>query len=79
MYILLVHLKGFNVYPTKAKGRLHGTKKLLYFEVQYTSSSGNSTTGWGEGVRGEGGAISTGRGCVTRGLKLAPLELPLSS
>lgn len=43
----------------------------VYVEV-CTSSSGNSTTGWGEGVRGEGGAISTGRGSVTRGLKFAP-------
>lgn len=45
--------------------------KLRVKEV-CTSSSGNSTTGWGEGVRGEGGAISTGRGSVTRGLKFAP-------
>lgn len=35
--------------------------------------------GWGEGVRGEGGAISTGRGSVTRGLKFAPWGPPFSS
>lgn len=45
--------------------------KLRVLEV-CTSSSGNSTTGWGEGVRGEVGAISTARGSVTRGLKFAP-------
>lgn len=49
------------------------TKKVMLLELEAsTSSSGNSTTGWGEGVRGEGGAISTGLGSVTRGLKIAP-------
>lgn len=50
----------------------HELGLLLGDDLLSTSSSGNSTTGWGEGVRGEGGAISTGRGSVTRGLKLAP-------
>lgn len=55
------------------------SKATFVFITEVCTSSGNSTTGWGEGVRGEDGAISTGRGSVTRGLKVAPWELPLSS
>lgn len=54
----------------------HWGSSFLFFLFISTSSSGNSTTGWGEGVRGEGGAIRTGRGSVTSGLSMAPWCIP---